>query len=402
MRTRRSLLASGVAGLAGVAGCAALPSGRRAGDGANHDGPNAADVDARIGFVGDCMLGRSVTERWVDDDPAGVWGSTLPQLEALDGLVANLECCVSDRGTRWPDKVYYFRSDPSFAIPALEAAGASFVSLANNHVLDFRGPALRDTRTHLRDAAIAHAGAGTDRDAALAPAVFEAGELTVAAFGLTDQAAAFAAAANEPGTAFATLDPRLPATRSLVEGILERARAHDPDLVVASLHWGANWETEPRRVHERFGRWLVDRGVDVVHGHSAHVLQGVEVYRGRPIIYDAGDFVDDYVDYADREGVHNKRSALFELVVRDGTLAELRVEPTAIADEAATLAGPEVAAWVRETVAERSAAFGIAVERTDNRVSIPLAGESAPSAADDTAATRHGGYGAAADTPHTG
>lgn len=380
MRTRRTLLASGVAGLVGVAGCAALSSDRRADDRADRDDLDAADVDARLGFVGDCMLGRSVNERWTDDGPTGVWGSTLPRLQALDGLVANLECCVSDRGAKWPDKVYYFRSDPDFAIPALEAAGTSFVSLANNHVLDYQEPALRDTRAHLRDADIRHAGAGVDLETALEPAVFEAGEVTVAAFGLTDQAAAFAATADGPGTAFATLDPRVPATRSLVEGLLERARSHDPDLVVASLHWGPNWETEPRRVHERFGRWLVDQGVDVVHGHSAHVLQGVEVYRGRPIVYDAGDFVDDYVDYTDREGVRNKRSALFELVVRDGDLAELLVEPTAIVDEAATLADPEVAEWVRETVAERSAAFGTAVGQTsDGRLTISLGEESVSS-----------------------
>jgi len=160
-------------------------------------------------------------------------------------------------------------------------------------------------------------------------------------------------------------------TRSLVEEILDRAETHDPDLVVASLHWGPNWETEPRAVHERFGRWLVDQGVDVVHGHSAHVLQGVEVYRGRPIIYDAGDFVDDYVDYIDREGVHNKRSALFELVVRDGDLDELVVEPTAIVDEAATLADDNIAEWVRDTLVERSEAFGTEVERRDARLAFP-------------------------------
>ncbi|MDZ5810481.1 CapA family protein [Halorubrum sp. AD140] len=370
MRTRRTLLASGVAGLAGVAGCASLSPGRRVGD--ERGDPNAADVDARLGFVGDLMLGRSVNERWADADPTDVWGSTLPRLETLDGLVGNLECCVSDRGAEWPDKTYRFRADPAFAVPALEAADASFVSLANNHVLDYSEPALRDTRTHLTDADVAHAGAGSDQAAALKPATFEAGDVTVAAFGLTDQSQAFAATPAGPGTAFATLDPTAAATRTLVEGILEDARAHDPDLVVASLHWGPNWETEPRRVHERFGRWLVDQGVDVVHGHSAHVLQGVEVYRERPIIYDAGDFVDDYVSYVDREGVHNKRSALFELVVRDGDLDEVRVEPTAIADEAATLADSEVAAWVRDTVAERSAAFGTEVDRSDGRLTIPL------------------------------
>jgi poly-gamma-glutamate synthesis protein (capsule biosynthesis protein) len=374
MVARRALLAAGAAGLAAGAGCAADRSVLES-DGA---GTGTADAAAtRIGFVGDLMLGRSVADRWAGaDDPAGVWGSTLPRLRALDGLVGNLECCVSDRGERWPDKVYYFRSPPSFAVPALEAAGASFVSLANNHVLDYREPALRDTRAHLAAAGIARAGAGRTADAALEPATFEAGDRTVAAFGLTDQSTAFAATDADPGTAFARLDPAVPATRALVADVLDRVAARDPDLVVASLHWGPNWATEPRAVHERFGRWLVERGVDVVHGHSAHVLQGVEVHEGRPIIYDAGDFVDDYVSYRDREGVRNKRSALFELVVRDGEPAALDVIPTEIVDETATLADGAVAEWVRETVAERSAAFGTEVERPDaggERLRIPLA-----------------------------
>jgi len=383
MLSRRALLASGVAGVGTIAGCAASPPGSDDGE-SDADAADATDVDGdatRIGLVGDLMLGRSVADRWADaDDPAGVWGTTLPRLRDLDALVGNLECCVSDRGERWPDKTYYFRSPPSFAVPALEAAGASFASLANNHVLDYREPALRDTRTHLGDAGIARAGAGTTLDEALEPATFEAGDATVAAFGLTDQSTGFAATDAAPGTAFARLDPAVRETRALVGEVLDRVAAREPDLVVASLHWGANWETEPRAVHERFGRWLVDLGVDIVHGHSAHVLQGVEVYQGSPILYDAGDFVDDYVDYVDREGVHNKRSALFELVVRDGDLHALDVLPTEIVDETAALADGDVAAWVRDAVAERSAPYGTEVEGTngelaDGRLRIALGDE---------------------------
>jgi len=171
MRTRRTLLASGVAGLVGLAGCTAMSPSSGDGSGGTTETDSADTTESgstRIGFVGDLMLGRSVNERWADadDGPEEVWGSTRSRLQELDGLVGNLECCVSDRGTRWPDKGYYFRSDPGFAVPALEAAGASFVSLANNHILDFRESALRATRAHLADAGIARAGAGTDRRAA--------------------------------------------------------------------------------------------------------------------------------------------------------------------------------------------------------------------------------------------
>jgi len=108
--------------------------------------------------------------------------------------------------------------------------------------------------------------------------VFEAGDLTVAAFGLTDQSEEFAAAESEPGTAFATLDPSVSATRSLVEEILDSAAAHDPDLVVALAHWGPNWETEPRRSTRRSAGGSSIRA-STVHGQRARPSRGRGVPR---------------------------------------------------------------------------------------------------------------------------
>ncbi|MXR52768.1 CapA family protein [Halovenus sp. WSH3] len=346
--TRRGLLAAGVTALAGCVG---------------------GEPGTRIGFVGDVMLGRSVNDHWIGRDPDGVWGSTLNRLRRLDGLVLNLECCISERGRKWPDKVYYFRSDPDFAVPALESANAALASLANNHSLDFRAPALADTRGYLDDADIAHAGAGPSREAALTPAVTDIGGLTVAVVALTDRYPEYAAGDGTAGTAYLPLDPSVPESRQTVEATLRRARDADPDLLAVSLHWGPNWETAPSETQRRFARWLIDRGVDVVHGHSAHVLQGVEVYRGRPIVYDAGDFVDDYID---KESVQNKRSALFELTVEDGSVDSLRIVPTEIADETATMADEQASAWVCEAIRERSAAFGTRVDRTDAGLSVSL------------------------------
>jgi poly-gamma-glutamate synthesis protein (capsule biosynthesis protein) len=361
IRTRRALLAAGLAGVAGCLGTAR--SGRT-------PGPlDAGDVDARIGFAGDAMLGRSVADHWVDREPAGVWGDALDRLRALDGLVLNLECCVSAGGERWPEKVYHFRSPPGFAVPALRAAGVATASLANNHVLDFGAGALRDTRAHLADAGIAHAGAGPTLDAALEPAVAAVGGLTVATVAFTDRFPPYAATESAPGTAHAGLAPGAPPTRALVGQALARASALDPDLLVASLHWGPNWETAPDTAQRAFVHWLVEQGVDVVHGHSAHVLQGVELYRGRPILYDAGDIVDDYLY---KDGFHNKRSAVFELVVADGDLERLRAVPTVIRDETARLAPDEAARWVRTALRERSRPFGTAFEREGAGLSVSL------------------------------
>ncbi len=367
MRTRRDLLAA-VAGVGvgtGTAGCLGYGPDSRP-----ERGPLGATGDARLGFVGDAMLGRSVTDHWTDaDDPTGVWGTTTPRLEALDGLVLNLECCVSARGEA-RDKTYRFRADPSFAVPALSALPTPVAALANNHVLDFGRVALRDTLDHLDRAGVAHAGAGRSRSAALAPAVATVGDLTVATLSLTDRYLPYAAAGDRPGTAYVPTDRRHPETRATVREALSRVPDR-ADLVVASLHWGPNWETAPDDRQRAFARWLVDEGVDAVHGHSAHVLQGVEVYRGRPILYDCGDFVDDYLH---REDVVNKRSALFELVVADGDLRALCAHPTVIANETAELAVGPTAAWIRETLRERSAPFGTTVQRAaDGRgVVVPL------------------------------
>ena len=150
----------------------------------------------------------------------------------------------------------------------------------------------------------------------------------------------------------------------------DAALASEPDLLVASLHWGPNWEVEPSDDQRRTARWLIDHGVDLVHGHSAHVIQGVETYRGRPIVYDAGDFVDDYVV---KEGLHNDRSFLFELAVAGGRLDHLRLRPVEIVDERVEPASDEAAAWLRERMRTLSAAFDTTVERAGRGLRVPLA-----------------------------
>src|SRR6056297_1807168 len=131
----------------------------------------------RLGLTGDVMLGRLVNEAQQDRPPTAVWGDLLPALRELDGLLVNLECCLSTRGSKWrrTRRAFHFRADPDWAIPALEAAGTSYCSLANNHVLDFEEPALLDTLDALDEAGIPRAGAGRTKEEAFAPASFAIG-----------------------------------------------------------------------------------------------------------------------------------------------------------------------------------------------------------------------------------
>ena len=368
-RTRRAVL--GAVGLS-TAGCLGLV-GRSV---SRSDTPTCpatvgGAVDARLGLVGDVMLGRGVDERWANGPPAGVWGTMLDRLEGLDGLFLNLECCLSTRGSPRPGRTYHFRADPEWAIPALRSGGVTFASLANNHVLDFGREAFSDTLEGLSDGGVPHGGAGPDVDAAIEPSVVEVGGIEVAVVAFTDRSPSYGAGPGSPGTAFLRTDPTNPRTRRLVDAALERARRHDPDLVFASLHWGPNWETRPSRTRRRFARGLIDRGVDLVHGHSAHVIQGIEVHRGRPIVYDAGDFVD---DYAVKPDLHNDRSFLFELVVAEGIVEALRLVPVEIEGKAANRAGEEVAGWLRERMRELSTEFGTTLRREGDGLRVPLDG----------------------------
>lgn len=318
----------------------------------------------RLGFTGDVMLGRKVDEHQRRRPPEGVWGNVLGRLQSLDGLLVNLECVLSTGGERWTetDRPFHFRADPEWAVPALEAAGVDYCSLANNHLLDFRAPALLDTLRHLDDAGIARAGAGEDRAAARLPARFQVGDLDVACVAFTDNTPEFAAGADAPGVAY--LDGTGDASRAIVRESLAAATAAgdgDPDLLVASLHWGPNNVTVPGDDFRAFCRWLADEGVDVVHGHSAHVFHGVEVRDGSLLCYDMGDFVDDYRVDPD---LHNDRSFLFEVLVDDGgTIEELRLHPTEIYEYAVHEAGREAARWSRERMRTLSAAFGTEFDR---------------------------------------
>ncbi|WP_226480870.1 CapA family protein [Natrinema amylolyticum] len=356
----------------------------------------------RIGFTGDVMLGRLVDDRQRGRSVDAVWGTVLERLRALDGLVINLECVLSTRGREWQrtHRPFHFRADPDWAIPALEEAGVDVCALANNHVLDYEEVALRDTIAALDDAGIAHAGAGETRDEALEPAVRTIhrsetdsersradgdGGLDAAVVSFTDNTPEYAADEESPGTARIEIDESRrdsrsrtrsdddvddPETRRRVQEVLERARETNPDLLVASLHWGPNMVTEPPESFREFGRWLIENGVDVIHGHSAHVFQGIEVHEGSPIIYDAGDFVDDYrVD----EELRNDRSFLFALAVTpDGRPTELRLHPTEIDGCAVHEAGPEAAAWSRERMRELSAPFGTEFDRDGDALVLSL------------------------------
>jgi poly-gamma-glutamate capsule biosynthesis protein CapA/YwtB (metallophosphatase superfamily) len=280
-----------------------------------------------LALAGDVMLGRGVNETLGTVRPEEPWGDTLPLLLSADLRIINLECAVTEHRRPWSrtPKVFHFRAGP-MAVEVLRAARIDACSLANNHTLDFEEEGLLDTLRHLEDAGIRYAGAGRDLEEAARPTLLDVRPGRVALVAFTDNEPPFAAGPDKPGTNYLPVSME-PGVLRRVEEAVGAAREAGAEIVLFSNHWGPNMVERPREAFRRFARAVVDRGADAYYGHSAHVFQGVEIYRGKPILYDTGDFID---DYAVDPVLRNDRSFLFRVSIDGGELRRLELYPVTL------------------------------------------------------------------------
>lgn len=277
-----------------------------------------------LAFLGDVMLGRLVSEELGRHAPEWFWGDVLPILRSADGVFINLECAITRHPTPWrpTEKVFHFRAEPA-AVDVLQAANVRFASLANNHVLDYEIEGLLETIELLDKAGIAHAGAGRTRADAEAPAWVKIGTTAIALIAVTDNEPPFAAGAQRPGTYYLDLDERpelLPPTEPQIKSLRETGA----DFIVLSAHLGPNMVVHPSERIARYVAATADRGVNLVHGHSAHVFQGIERRGSSLILHDAGDFLDDYAVDAE---LRNDWSFVFRLEVTARGISRLQLLP---------------------------------------------------------------------------
>jgi poly-gamma-glutamate synthesis protein (capsule biosynthesis protein) len=274
------------------------------------------------------MLGRGVAQAIQWYGAAYPWGNVMPILQQADLTVINLECVIAEAGSpwsRWP-KEFCFRAPPQ-AIETLKLAGIDSVSLANNHVLDYEEEAFGEMLRRLKEAGIAYTGAGGNLEEASRPAILRTGQLPVGVVAFTDNEPEWAAGPNTPGINWIpiTLDPDeslLPVQRAI-----EKARRLGAQLVIFSAHWGPNMMERPSELFQEFARQVIHLGANVFWGHSAHIFQGIEIFDGRPIFYDTGDFVD---DYAVDPRLRNDYGFLYRLEVDGSRIQRIELIPTRI------------------------------------------------------------------------
>ena len=284
---------------------------------------------------------------------AYVWGDALAEWARIgpEVRIVNLETAVTTCDDWQRGKGIHYRMHPA-NVPCLTAAGVDCCVLANNHVLDWSYAGIAETLGTLRCAGLQTAGAGRDLAEAAAPAVLATarGRVLVFSFGAASSGIPqeWAAAAGLPGVNL------LP---DLSDATLRRIAAQvaaikcPGEVAVASLHWGGNWGYAVPVPHQSFARGLIDRcGVDVVHGHSSHHPMGIEVYRGRPILYGCGDFLNDYEGISGYEAYRGDLGLMYFLDVdpASGKLLRLQMIPMQTRRFRLNRASEKDARWLRD------------------------------------------------------
>lgn len=328
----------------------------------------------KIALTGDVMLGRLVDQYVIQNRsvrPEALWGDVLPIMLAADCRLINLECVFSSQGEEWhpTTKAFHFRARPR-AIDFLQAAKIEGVTLANNHVLDYGLDALLDCLTLLDQAGIKRTGAGATMEEALAPLVLELPEGRVAVVALTDNEPDWEATGAKGGVNYVAYHDRglEEPYRSRIAKMLSSARGQ-AGLVIVSAHVGPNWGN-PSKSMQALAHDLIDMGADLYWGHSNHTPQGIELYKGKAILYSTGDFVDDYwVDKDER----NDLSFLFMLEVERDRIARIRLHPTCTEDLGVRVANEQETSFLKKTMHMKCAAFGVKIE-FENHVGVVAVG----------------------------
>ncbi len=236
-----------------------------------------------------------------------------------DLTVINLECPASLLGQPVP-KQFTFQCDPA-ALAVLRADGVDVANQGNNHSLDFGVEAMLDSIINIEAAGIASVGTGINAEAAHRPALFEIKGWTVAVigFGGVVPAASWIAADDRPGMA----------DGDTIETMSAAVRAADEvaDVVVVTIHWGAELQSGPPADDIARAEAMVDAGADVIFGHHAHRLNSLELVNDRPVAWSLGNFVWPRLSAAGSD------TAVAQVVVDpDGTITSCLLHTTIVSD----------------------------------------------------------------------
>jgi poly-gamma-glutamate capsule biosynthesis protein CapA/YwtB (metallophosphatase superfamily) len=295
-----------------------------------------------------------------------IWGDALQEFTRVtpDARIVNLETSVTRSDDYWKGKGINYRMHPD-NVACLTAARIDVCALANNHVLDYGRVGLVEMLETLTRAGLKTAGAGRNLAQAEEPAIVPVStgsRVVVFAVGTEGSGIVPSWGAREDRPGVALLVDLSQKTADAI-GARVRQVKRPSDVIVASIHWGTNWGYEVPPDHVQFAHWLVDGGVDVVHGHSSHHPRPIEVYRKRLILYGCGDLIHDYEGITGYEQYRNDLMLMyFATFEMTGELIGLAMTPMHIRQLKLNRALPCEARWLRHSLVNACARFGSQID----------------------------------------
>lgn len=244
--------------------------------------------------VGDIMLSRGVGNRINKFGAQFPFEPTADLLSHGDITAANLETPISTLGEPMKRKEIHFRAEPD-AVLGLMYAGIDVVSLANNHALDYGDEALFETMDILAKNGVAYVGAGMNFTAAHRAANFVSNDIKISFLAYSAQFYLTVEATQEKAGVAVIRSNELAAD-------IKQAKKW-ADIVVVSFHWGWEYSDHPTDNDREIAHLAIDSGANLVVGHHAHVIQGVEAYKGGLICYNLGNFIFDQNNPGTRRGL---------------------------------------------------------------------------------------------------
>jgi poly-gamma-glutamate capsule biosynthesis protein CapA/YwtB (metallophosphatase superfamily) len=299
--------------------------------------------------------------------PAYIWGDALAEFERVkpDLKIINLETAITKSDDYLFGKGIHYRMHPQ-NLPCITAAGIDCCVLANNHVLDWGIAGLEETLTALRKQNIAYVGAGRNEKEARASVMFDVankGRVIVLAFGSETSGVPgdWAAVAHRPGV---NVFSEFEAESIVVITRQVQKVKRQGDVVIVSLHWGGNWGYQIGSAQSEFAHRLIDEAqVDVVYGHSSHHPVGMEVYKGKLILYSCGDFINDYEGIGVHEEFRDDLTLMYfvSLKPESGQLVGVEMIPMQIRKFQLHRASSKDAQWLGKVMDRESQRFGVRV-----------------------------------------
>jgi poly-gamma-glutamate capsule biosynthesis protein CapA/YwtB (metallophosphatase superfamily) len=245
-------------------------------------------------------------------DPGSLFTEVTPELQRADIAFCQLEINLTKRGTRLPQARHTDRTSPETA-HAIRGAGFNVVSFAGNHCMDWGQEGFFDTIDALKAAGLAVVGVGANIEEARKPAVIDTKGCRVGFLAYNSILPMnYWAEQNRPGCAplrawthYEQIEHDQPGTpcrihtwpnqddvRLLVEDI--QKLKHGCDIAIVSMHWGIHFVPAAIADYQRaLARSAIDAGADLILGHHAHILKGIEIYKGVPILYSLCNFAVD-------------------------------------------------------------------------------------------------------------